>query len=90
MPRTRAHQQKIGRNTLRNDCFSGYELKKKKIKNLLSGANRVSITTDLWTSGQNIGYMVVTCHFVDSNLKWLMRMLNFVDVPSPHTGLCAF
>ncbi|XP_065864202.1 zinc finger BED domain-containing protein RICESLEEPER 2-like [Euphorbia lathyris] len=79
--------EKISRNTLRDDCFSTYELHKKKIRDLLSSANRVSITTDLWTSGQNIGYMVVNCHFVDYTLRLQKRILNFIDVPSPHTGI---
>lgn len=62
--------------------------RKEKIKKLLNDANRVSITTDLWTSDQQvIQYMVMTCHFVDSTLSLQKRILNFLDVPPPHTAL---
>lgn len=42
----------------------------------------------MWTSDQQvIQYMVVTCHFVDSTLSLQKCILNFLDVPTPHTGL---
>ena len=78
----------ISRATVRKDCFSSYELEKKKILALLKNASRVSVTTDLWKStNQKISYMVVTCHFVDSNWKLQKRILSFVDVPPPHSGI---
>ena len=79
--------EKISRTTVRNDCFASYELEKKKIKELLKSVNRVSVTTDLWKSGQKIQYMVVTCHFVDSNWKLQKRIINFCNVPPPHTEI---
>ena len=59
--------QKISRYTLKQDCMTIYDLEKKKIKALLKNVKRISITTDLWKSGQKILYMVITRHFVDSN-----------------------
>nr|GMC86794.1 zinc finger BED domain-containing protein RICESLEEPER 2-like [Ipomoea batatas] len=47
------------------------------------------ITTDIWTSNQNIQYMVITAHFVDMDSKLQKRVLNFVEVLPPHTGTCA-
>ncbi|XP_042964774.1 zinc finger BED domain-containing protein RICESLEEPER 2-like [Carya illinoinensis] len=52
--------QKISRTTARNDCQSTYEIEKKKLKTILRGVNKVSITTDMWTSGQKISYMYFT------------------------------
>ena len=80
--------QRISRATVRKDCFTSYELEKKKLLALLKNASRISVTTDLWKStNQKISYMVVTCHFVDSNWKLQKRILSFVDVPPPHTGV---
>ncbi|KAI0504152.1 hypothetical protein KFK09_015100 [Dendrobium nobile] len=78
------HYEKISRTTLRGDCVSSYEIGKKRLRNLLDSVSRVSITTDLWKSGQDIHYMVLTCHFVDGDCKLQKRVLNFVDVPPPH------
>ena len=77
----------ISRNTARSDCMAAYEVEKKRMKNILKGVNRMGITTDLWKSGQKIQYMVVTGHFVDSDWKLQKRVMNFVDVPPPHSGL---
>ncbi|XP_021687541.2 zinc finger BED domain-containing protein RICESLEEPER 2 [Hevea brasiliensis] len=48
---------------------------------------KVSVTTDLWKLGQQVSYMVVTAHFVDSNWNLQKRTLNFCDVPPPHIGV---
>ncbi|KAE8715133.1 hypothetical protein F3Y22_tig00110186pilonHSYRG00036 [Hibiscus syriacus] len=34
--------------------------------------------------------MVVTCHFVDSDFKLQKRILSFVDVPPPYSGVCIY
>ena len=81
------YYQKISRNTARNDCISTFELEKKKLKTMLGSVNRVSLTTDFWKSGQKIGYICLTCHFVDSSWKLQKRIINFCDVPPPHFGV---
>ncbi|XP_068650889.1 uncharacterized protein [Aristolochia californica] len=46
--------------------------------------NKISLTTNLWKSkNQNIEYMVITGHFIDSNWKLQKRVLSFVHVPPP-------
>jgi hypothetical protein len=79
--------QKISRTTAKSDCISTYEIEKNKLKNLLRNVNKVNITTDMWTSGQRVSYMVVTCHFVDSWWHLQKRVLNFFNVPPPHSGV---
>ncbi|CAL5421443.1 unnamed protein product [Camellia sinensis] len=79
--------QKISRTTAKNDCVSTYDIQKKKLKALMKNVNRVSITTDLWKSGQKIQYMVITAHFVDDDWQLQKRVLNFCNVPPPHTGV---
>ncbi|XP_030964253.1 zinc finger BED domain-containing protein RICESLEEPER 1-like [Quercus lobata] len=80
------YYQKISHNTARNDCISTFELEKKKLKIMLGSVNRVSFIADFWKSGQKIGYMWLTCHFVDSSWKLQKRIINFCDVPPPHFG----
>ena len=62
-------------------------LKRQKLKSLLKLINKVHITTDMWTSCQKLSYMVVTCHFIDTDWYLQRRVLNFCNVPPPHTGL---
>ncbi|KAL4619862.1 hypothetical protein ACB092_06G111400 [Castanea dentata] len=81
------YYQKISRNTARNDCISTFELEKKKLKTMLGSVNRVSLTVDFWKSGQKIGYMCLTCHFVDFSWKLQKRIINFCDVPPPYSGV---
>ncbi|KAG6667256.1 hypothetical protein CIPAW_01G089100 [Carya illinoinensis] len=64
-----------------------YENEKTKLRALLKHVNKVHITTDMWTSCQKLSYMVVTCHFIDSDWHLQRRVLNFCNVPPPHTGL---
>jgi hypothetical protein len=79
--------QKISRATAKSDCMSTYEIENKKLKNLSRNVNTVNITTDMWSSGQRVSYMVVTCHFVDSWWHLQKRVLNFFNVPPPHSGV---
>ncbi|XP_022023640.1 zinc finger BED domain-containing protein RICESLEEPER 1-like [Helianthus annuus] len=78
---------KISRAMVKQDCISAYGIARKRIQKLLNLVNSCSITTDMWTSIQNIHYMVVTCHFVDSDFKLHKCILNFVEVPPPYTGI---
>nr|GLL16340.1 zinc finger BED domain-containing protein RICESLEEPER 2-like [Ipomoea trifida] len=83
------YYERIGRTTTTKDCWSTYELEKKRVQGLLNSVDKISITTDIWTSNQNIQYMVITAHFVDMDSKLHKRVLNFVEVLPPHTGTCA-
>ncbi|KAL4575792.1 hypothetical protein LXL04_011878 [Taraxacum kok-saghyz] len=47
--------------------------------------SKIAITTDCWTSVQNLNYMVLTAHFIDGNWKLHKRILNF-QVMDSHKG----
>lgn len=70
--------------TVARDCLKVYTDEAKMIKNLLKG-QRVSLTTDTWTSAQNINYMCLTAHWVDDNWKLVKKILNFSQI-SNHKG----
>ncbi|KAL4564056.1 hypothetical protein LXL04_028106 [Taraxacum kok-saghyz] len=81
---------KISRAATKEDCISSYDIGKRRVQKLLNTVKRVSITIDMWTSGQNIHYMVVTCHFVDFDFKLHKIILSFVAVPPPYTRVCIY
>ena len=56
------------RPTITRDCYSLYIEEKKKLKSMIGKmSSRVSLTTDAWTSGQNLSYMCLTMHFIDDD-----------------------
>ncbi|CAN1801898.1 Zinc finger BED domain-containing protein RICESLEEPER 2 [Linum perenne] len=79
--------QRVTRSTTTTDVFSTYDIFKGKVKGILKHVQRMSLTTDMWTSNQTMQYMVVTGHFIDKNWKLQKRILNFCEVPPPHTGI---
>ncbi|XP_020964317.1 zinc finger BED domain-containing protein RICESLEEPER 1-like [Arachis ipaensis] len=75
------------RNTIRKDILKMYGDEKQKLTlQLDENDSRVAITSDMWTSNQEKGYMVVTAHYIDTSWKLHMRLLSFCYVPCPHTS----
>lgn len=72
------------RQTIAKHVLSMYKSEKKILKDALKG-KRVSLTTDTWTSIQNINYMVLTAHFVDDDWILHKKVLNFCVIPN-HKG----
>ncbi|XP_059453467.1 zinc finger BED domain-containing protein RICESLEEPER 2-like [Corylus avellana] len=75
------------RFTTMKDCVKAYLRTKSDLKHMFMTINqRVCLTTDTWTSIQNINYMCVTAHFIDH--KWTLhrRLLSFRQV-SDHKGI---
>ncbi|XP_038987604.1 zinc finger BED domain-containing protein RICESLEEPER 2-like [Phoenix dactylifera] len=77
----------IKRVALRNDCMKMFAIEKQKLRSMLRNVDRISLTTDLWTSNQTIGYICITGHFLDSEWKLQKRILNFCSLAPPHTGI---
>ncbi|XP_058775682.1 zinc finger BED domain-containing protein RICESLEEPER 2-like [Vicia villosa] len=79
--------KKITRQQVKFDCETFYEADKAKMKKSMSLINRISLTTDLWWSGEHkIGYMTVIGHFIDSKWQLHKRVLSFKNVPPPYSG----
>jgi hypothetical protein len=45
---------------------------------------------DMWTSNQTIGYMCITCHFLEDDWKLHKRIVKFAFMKTPHTGVAMF
>ncbi|XP_019158337.1 PREDICTED: zinc finger BED domain-containing protein RICESLEEPER 2-like [Ipomoea nil] len=72
--------------TISRDINLIYEEERLKLKCVFRGnTQRVSITTDTWTSIQRINYMVVTAHFIDEEWKLNKKIISFVPIIS-HKG----
>ncbi|KAL5555682.1 hypothetical protein UlMin_037918 [Ulmus minor] len=54
-------------------------------KELTVAGQRVSLTTDCWTSCQQIPYLCLTAHWIDCNWCLKKRILSFVQIPN-HKG----
>lgn len=74
------------RVTVARDIYQLFLDERKKLKVELSkSGQRVCLTTDCWTSLQNINYMCLTAHYVDSEWTLQKRILNFCQISS-HKG----
>ncbi|XP_058726692.1 zinc finger BED domain-containing protein RICESLEEPER 2-like [Vicia villosa] len=74
------------RRTIARDCFQIYLDEKVRLRVLFkSDCSRVAITTDCWTSVQNLNYLTLTTHFIDSDWKYQKRIISFTVIPN-HRG----
>ena len=76
----------LSRTTLRREMWQLYEEEKTKLKIFLSKqCGRVCLTTDTWTSIQNLNYMSLTAHFIDDDWKLHKKILIFSQTTG-HSG----
>lgn len=74
------------RNIVTHDCFDLFDEEKSKLMVVFKETQqRVSLTTDTWTSIQRINYMVITAHWIHKNLTLHKRIINFCPITS-HRG----
>jgi hypothetical protein len=77
----------ISRHTIRKECIEIFSYEKAKLMKMFSESNmRICLTTDMWTSIQQLGYMCLTAHYIDNDWKMQKQIINFFPLPSPHTG----
>ncbi|XP_031251786.1 zinc finger BED domain-containing protein RICESLEEPER 2-like [Pistacia vera] len=76
----------ISRITLARDVVKRFDYEKVLLKSKLwSLKSRIALTTDIWTSIQNISYLCLTGHYIDEYWVIHKRILNFVPISS-HKG----
>ncbi|XP_057740345.1 zinc finger BED domain-containing protein RICESLEEPER 2-like [Arachis stenosperma] len=75
-----------GRITIAKDCWNLYISEKNRLKTVFKQPNQsVCLTTDCWTSVQNLNYMCLTAHYIDHDWKLQKRVINFCLVKN-HKG----
>jgi len=68
------------------DCKKLYHCGKDALKTTLKGLkSRITLTTDCWTSVQNLNYLCLTIHFIDDEWTLYKRISNFKLMDS-HKG----
>ncbi|XP_072054326.1 zinc finger BED domain-containing protein RICESLEEPER 2-like [Arachis hypogaea] len=75
-----------GRLTVARDCWKLYLNEKIKLKSVFSQPNQnICLTTDCWSSVQNLNYLCLTAHYIDANWKLQKRIMNFCAIKN-HKG----
>ena len=75
------------RTTIKEDCMMIFEKEKSKLYDEFYKLQcRVSLTSDMWSSNRNMGYLCITCHYINNNWKLQKRIISFMHVEAPHTG----
>jgi hypothetical protein len=68
-----------------------FEDAKLELREVFKNSNsKVSLTADMWTSNQNLGYLCVTCHWITSDWKMNKRIIKFLMMESPHNAQAMF
>lgn len=70
--------------TISRDVVNIFNKERDSLRKALHG-RRVCLTTDTWTSIQNLNYMCFTVHFIDEDWKLQKRIINFCLVKD-HNG----
>ncbi|XP_073526241.1 uncharacterized protein, partial [Phyllobates terribilis] len=75
------------RSTITRDAYKMYaDEREKLILFFKENSQRICLTTDTWTSIQNVNYMALTAHFIDNQWNLQKRILNFCTI-SGHKGV---
>ncbi|WVZ84618.1 hypothetical protein U9M48_031634 [Paspalum notatum var. saurae] len=81
----------VSRTTIRSDCMRTFEDAKLELKEVLNNSSsKVSLTADMWTSNQTLGYLCVTCHRISREWKMEKRIIKFVMMESPRNAQSMF
>jgi hypothetical protein len=81
----------LSRTTVVEDVLGAFESRKLSLREVIKASNSsVSLTADFWTSRQNLGYLCITCHFINKEWKLQKRIISFSVVATPHDGLTMF
>ncbi|OMO89160.1 reverse transcriptase [Corchorus capsularis] len=74
----------FSRNTFKAEVLKVHNKLKEDLKTTLHKVpSRICLTSDMWTSCQNRGYLSLTAHYVDENWKLCSKVLNFCHAPPP-------
>ncbi|KAK1272218.1 hypothetical protein QJS04_geneDACA020942 [Acorus gramineus] len=76
----------VSRNTIRSDIIRVYNEMKNHLIQSFMNIQKISCTSDLWTGKNDLAYICVTSHYIDSHWMLNKRMLAFRPLTFPHTG----
>ena len=79
------YQPPSRRTLMRDHIPQLYEEKVAELKEKLVSIEHCTLTTDLWTSNQTMGYLTVTCHFISQSWEIESYVLETTHVDQAHT-----
>ena len=83
--------EKLTRTTVKNDCVAAFQQHGDAMKEYFKNCgSRVSLTGDMWTSNQKLGYICMTCHFISDEWVLHKRIIRFCMMETPHSSLNMF
>ncbi len=74
------------RTIMRSMLPARYESIRDELKDQLTSVRFCALTSDLWTSRQTLGYITVTCHFIDSSWGLRSVVLATTNLTKDHTA----
>ncbi|XP_044312889.1 E3 SUMO-protein ligase ZBED1-like [Drosophila rhopaloa] len=81
---------KLPSRTYLRDVYLPREYEKciETLRGILNSVDHLALTTDLWTSRANEGYITITCHFISNNFKLESAILSTQHLltPTNHTA----
>lgn len=78
----------VSRKTIKTSIENIYKAKKEKIHAILNDFDSsFSICTDVWTSKNQIPFLGVTIHFINSNWQKVTLLIGFVYLDGSHSGV---
>ncbi|XP_011405235.1 PREDICTED: zinc finger BED domain-containing protein 1-like [Amphimedon queenslandica] len=79
------YQPPSRRTLMRDHLPQLYEEKVAELQEKLMSIEHCTLTTDLWTSNQTMGYLTVTCHFISQSWEIESYVLETTHVDQAHT-----
>jgi hypothetical protein len=77
----------VGRLSVLGDCLLLYEEEKLMLGDqFIKLKSHVSLTADLWSSNQNLGYLGVIAHYIDEKFELQKNIIAFKQISFPHTS----
>ncbi|KAI8559926.1 hypothetical protein RHMOL_Rhmol04G0214300 [Rhododendron molle] len=78
---------KVSRNTTRSDCLVAFgKTRKEMITEIKKFDSTISFTSDMWSGINDLGYICVTAHFIDSSWTLNKRIIAFRLIEHPHNA----
>jgi hypothetical protein len=75
-------------DTIKRDIMGLYATNLAKMQTVLQKLdNKISFTTDIWTSASMKSFLSITAHFIDSEWQLQNIIVDFVQIFGSHTGI---
>ncbi|KAG5557536.1 hypothetical protein RHGRI_007693 [Rhododendron griersonianum] len=82
---------KVSRNTTRSDSLKAFiEVRKILISEIAELGSLISFTSDMWSGRNDLGYISVTAHYIDSNWILNKKIIAFRLMEYPHNAMNIF